>query len=187
MGHGTDRWLQPARLLHHIKLSAGEPCGCRTTVDAPVVAARVQSLERCYGVRLPPSYREFMLRYDGWPNVFRGASLLSTAQMHNPSWHHRAQMAIDRASPAHLPARHGRVRAQLLDDNLIPIGLDPAGSIVFLLDAETVESDGEMGAVAWISELGVRVPSFSDLLELFCELTTRGAHPGARSLDTCAA
>ena len=181
----TERWLHAARLLHHLKASTGEPCACRTTMDTPAIATRLRSVEHCWGVSLPPSYRQFLLRYDGWPNVFRGASLLSTTQLLDPSWHHRAQTAIDRASAAHLPARHGRV--ETLDDSLIPIGLDSAGSIVFVLDMATADSAGETGAVAWISGLGIRVPSFAELLELIGELSTRVVQQSSMHLHTCAA
>ncbi|MBI5535880.1 MAG: SMI1/KNR4 family protein [Deltaproteobacteria bacterium] len=183
----TARWLKPARQLHHIKVTAGEPCSCRTTIDTTAVAARVQSVERCYGVTLPPSYREFLLRYDGWANVFRGAALLSTAQLLNPAWHHRAEIALERAASAHLPGRHDSTRNSWGDDNLIPIGLDSSGSIVLVLDATSTNTWGEMEAVAWISELGLRVPSFADLLDLFCELSNKGASCRPRDFEFCAA
>jgi hypothetical protein len=186
MQQSTARWLKPARQLHHIKTSSGEPCTCRTTIDTLAVAARVQSVERCYGVALPPSYKEFLLRYDGWTNVFRGASLLSTTQLLNPAWHHRAEIALDRAAAAHLPGRLASARNSWRDDNLIPIGLDPSGSIVLVLDAGSANTHGEMESVAWISELGLRVPSFADLLDLFCELSAKGQQ-STRAMDICAA
>jgi len=187
MRHSTARWLKPARLLHHIKTTSGEPCACRTTIDSLAVSERVASVEQCYSVALPPSYREFLLRYDGWNNVFRNACLMSTAQLLNPAWHHRAEVALQRAAAAHLPGRHTSTRGPWHDDNLIPIGLDPAGSIVFVLDAGSIDSYGEMQAVAWISELGIRIPSFADLIELFCELSGKTVSPAAPSLDFCAA
>lgn len=144
-------------------------------------------MEHCFGVALPPSYREFLLRYDGWADVFRKAALMSTTQLLNPAWHHRAELALQRAAAAHLPGRHASTRAGLHDDNLIPIGLDPQGSIVFVLDAGAIDTYGEMQAVAWISELGIRVPSFADLLELFCELSGKTVQPAADAFETFAA
>lgn len=166
----TARWLSSARTLHHLKMSSGEGCSCRTTMDSIAVAKRVAAVERCYGVALPPSYREFLLRYDGWHHAFRRASLLSTEQLLNPSWLHRAEIVLDRVA---LPAvRRERGLQQACEDNLIPFGLDDTGSIVFVFDANKRDDDGELEVMAWFSGLGMRVPSFAWLLDMLCDLTS---------------
>lgn len=174
----TARWLSSARNLHHLKMSCGERCSCRTTIDTMAVAKRVAAVERCYGVALPPSYREFLLRYDGWQHAFRRTSLLSTEQLLNPSWLHRAEIVLDRiAVPSVRRARASDLGMRATDpavseENLIAFGLDDAGSTVFVFDANTCDESGEMEVLAWFSGLGIRVPSFPWLLDMLCDLTT---------------
>ncbi len=171
----TARWLSAARTLHHIKVTSSEGCACRTTVDTVAVAKRVAAIEKCCGIALPPSYREFMLRYDGWSRVFGRASLLSTEQLLSPSWHHRAEIVMDRVAGGHMPPagkHHPNSASSWRNDNLIPFGLDDTGSVLFVFDADKVDESGEFEVLAWFSGLGVRVPSFPWLLDMLCDLSS---------------
>jgi hypothetical protein len=163
-------WARNARRLHGLKLAAREGCSCRLVPPgAGGLAERLDAVERRWGLVLPPSYREFLAVYDGWPSVYRGASLLSCEELLDPSLPIQAESVIEVANtpvPGLAPAR-----AAWREDRLVPIGIDPSLDTLFVLDASSVRADGEMDAVAWISELGVRVPSFADLLDLVCELT----------------
>ena len=180
----TARWLSSARNLHHLKMSSGEGCSCRTTIDTMAVAKRVAAVERCYGVALPPSYREFLLRYDGWHHAFHRASLLSTEQLLNPSWLHRAEIVLDRmAVPSVRRARASELGTN--EENLIPFGLDDTGSTVFVFDANAADESGELEVMAWFSGLGIRVPSFPWLLDMLCDLTSSRVSPHHQSV--CAA
>ncbi len=165
----TPSWMAAARSLHALKIDAGETCACRTTRNAQELVHKLATIELCYGCKLPPSYREFMLRYDGWSCVLRDASLLSVEQMRNPGLVHLAETAIERANTP-VPGAVSTGTSSWRDDNLIPIGLDGRGEILLALDASSVQADGEMDLLVWIAELGIRLPSFGELFGFLCEL-----------------
>jgi hypothetical protein len=171
-------WLGAARRLHELKTKAGEPCACRPTFHAHELLSRLAGIEQCYQLKLPPSYREFLLRYDGWPFVFRGASLLSCDQLLNPGLIHSAEVVLERANTP-VPAVVTQSGLSWRDDALMPIGMDDSGEILFALDASTAKCTGEMDMLVWIAELGIRLSSFGELFDLLCDLTETSVATGS--------
>lgn len=166
----APRWLVAARRLHALKISAGVACSCRMVTDHAEASRKLAAVERCYGVRLPPTYREFLLQYDGWPTVFRDASLSSCAQLLSPVVRHRAEIALDRAHVP-FPTRTGS-RGRWRQDDVIPIGVSDSANMLIALDANSVDACGEMDTLMWVADIGVRLPSFTDMLLFLTELVS---------------
>lgn len=163
MAKGTSPWRDAARRLQTI-------VSCRTTnVGTGELQRRLACIAHGYGVRLPPSYAEFLMAYDGWPRVFRGASLLSTAQMLDPAVLHKAGMAL---AQLQLPGESSSLPETLeREEDLVPIGMDDDATIVMAIDPSTERLDGEMDVVVWISGLGMRLESFAELIEWLGDLS----------------
>jgi len=162
MAKGISPWREAARRLQAI-------VSCRATpVGAAELQRRIASIELGYKVRLPPSYKEFLALYDGWPRVFRGASLLATAQLLDPAIVYKADTAL--AQQLLNGAASGQAPGQQRACELVPIGLDDNATIVVAIDPTTERLDGEMDVVVWISGLGMRLESFAELLEWLADL-----------------
>lgn len=116
---------------------------------------------------LPPSYRAFLSRHDGWPRFFDGASLLGTAHLGHRKYEDLAR-AVFEAAETPLPdlGPPSRPRAQ----KLIPFGADLEGTTLFAFNPEVASADGEYEVIAWINEIGVRQPSFYAFLEFILDL-----------------
>ncbi len=162
MAKGTSPWRDAARRLQTI-------VSCRTTnVGSGELQRRLACIGHSYGVRLPPSYAEFLIAYDGWPRVFRGASLLSTTQMLDPAVLHKAGMAL---AQLQLPGEPSGLADRLeREEDLVPIGMDEEATVVMALDPSTERLDGEMDVLLWVSGLGMRLESFAELLEWLGDL-----------------
>lgn len=161
MAKGTSPWRDAARRLQTI-------VSCRaSTVGTAELQRRIACIEHGYGVRLPPAYAEFLTAYDGWPRVFRGASLLSTTQLLDPGISHKSGVAL---AQLQLPGDGGSDDGPARDSELVPIGMDDDASIVMALDPSTERLDGEMDVVVWISGLGMRFDSFADLMDWLGDL-----------------
>jgi hypothetical protein len=162
MATGISPWREAARRLQAI-------VSFRTSnVGTAELQRRVACIEHAYCVRLPLSYAEFLLAYDGLPRVFHGASLLSTAQLLDPSTAHKADHAL---AQIQLPGDDPTGSANLpRNDDLVPVGMDDDATIIMALDPSTERVDGEMDIVVWISGLGVRLESFAALLDWLADL-----------------
>jgi hypothetical protein len=53
---------------------------------------------------------------------------------------------------------------------MIPFAADAEATTLFAFDPNSRTASGECEVIAWINEVGVRAPSFSDFLELLIEL-----------------
>jgi hypothetical protein len=129
----------------------------------------VERAERRVGRRLPPSYRAFLARHDGWPRFFDGAALLGTRELGKSSYADLAHAALDAAEVDIRSGAPPSVRVAGYPGQAIPFGIDPAGTTLFAFDPATVNADGEMGVVAWIQEIGIRRASFTDFLAMVLE------------------
>jgi hypothetical protein len=128
----------------------------------------IQTAEERLGVPLPPSYRAFLARYDGWPRCFEGATLLGTACLGNRMYDEFARAAFAAAETPE-PALGPPSRRRLFP-SIIPFGVDQQSTTLFAFNPEVTNEDGEYEVIAWINELGVRRESFASFLELLIEL-----------------
>jgi hypothetical protein len=138
-------------------------------VPNPAAApSAVLALETRLGVPLPPSYRAFLSRHDGWPRCFEGASLLGSACLGNRVYDEFARSAFAAAEspePDLTPvSRQSEYR------HVIPFGVDLQSTTLFAFNPSVVDADGEYEVIAWINELGMRRESFPSFLELLIEL-----------------
>ena len=129
----------------------------------------VAAVERRLGRRLPPSYRAFLLQHDGWPQFFQGASLLGVHHLSRGTFVDVARMVVDECEtpvpelgPA--SARRGGGAA------LIPFGIDVRAEAIFAWNPARERADGELEVVLWMNEIGERLPSFPDFLELVLDV-----------------
>lgn len=152
--HTEISWLEPYRDLGLIPNPAA----------SEVAIARV---EERLARPLPPSYRAFLKRHDGWPRFLDGASLLGTANLGLRQYEDLARAAFEAAEtpvPELGPPTRPRARA------LIPFGADLEGTTLFAFNPAVTRSDGEYEVIAWVNELGVRQPSFEAFLEFVLDL-----------------
>jgi len=138
--------------------------------NAPADPDAIDRAERRIGRPLPPSYRSFLSRHDGWARFFDGASLLGTKDLGKASYADLAQAAFE-AAETPLPdggAPWSRVGGRPGD--MIPFGIDPSGTTLFAFDPSTIDDHGEMAVVAWIHEIGIRSETFPEFLAVILEL-----------------
>lgn len=148
----------------------GEPVVCDPPRWSPgEIDRHLDYVQTRAGVILPPSYRAFLGECDGCRNLFRGAGLLSLGQLLDPTQEAAADAALEDLNTP-IPSFVSPAKPQWRDDNLLCIGMDANGDIVFVLDPASVREDGEMDVVAWISGLGIRLASFAHLLEFLADL-----------------
>jgi hypothetical protein len=129
----------------------------------------VQCIEEREGIVLPPSYKQFLLEYDGCPNLFRGAPLFSVDQLLDPTQTHAVNIALEDLNTP-IPSFVAPVKPHWRDENMLCIGMDSQGSIVFVLDPSSIHDDGEMDVIAWFSGLGMRFPCFAEMLEFIADM-----------------
>jgi hypothetical protein len=128
----------------------------------------ILAAEQRLGQRLPPSYRAFLHRHDGWPRFFDSASLLGTANLGKRLYEDLAWAAYEACQsptpdgPPTLPFNRSH--------RFIPFGVDQQATTLFAFDPRTRRPDGEMAVIAWINEIGLRSDGFGDLLETLLEL-----------------
>jgi len=148
------------RIAPHRDLGlAPNPCAAPSAIAAA---------EQRLGRALPPSYREFLRRHDGWPRFFEGATLLGCSTIGLRVYDDLARAAFEAAEtpvpdvgPPTRPRQHA----------LIAFGADLQGTTLFAFDASAPQPNGELEVIAWLNEIGVRRPSFADFLEFVLELT----------------
>ncbi|PIE06156.1 MAG: hypothetical protein CSA75_00980 [Sorangium cellulosum] len=165
----ASHWHYAFRRLVTLAEHANVPIICDLPCFTPEEIKRhFAYLETRYGVALPPSYRAFLTECDGCQNLFRGAKLLSLKQLLDPLEGSGSAVVEDLNTP--IPSFVAPDRVHWRDDELICIGLDQGGDIVFVLDPASVRADGEMEVIAWIAGLGVRLTCFAHLLEFLGDL-----------------
>jgi len=128
----------------------------------------IAAAEARLGRALPPTYREFLARHDGWARFFEGATLLGCSSIGLRRYDDLARAAFEAAEtpvPDVGPPTRPRQRA------LIAFGADLQGTTLFAFDASTAQQGGELEVIAWVNEIGVRRSSFGDFLEFVFELT----------------
>jgi hypothetical protein len=131
-------------------------------------ARKIKKAEERIGRPLPPSYRDFLMRYDGWPRFFEGATLLGTSLLGKPSYLELARSAFA-AAETPVPDLGPPSRAQNI--SIIPFGIDAQATTLFAFNVDVMSADGEYEVISWINELGMRRSSFEDFLELVIELS----------------
>jgi hypothetical protein len=136
----------------------------------PSPAATPQAIrraERRVHRGLPPSYRSFLSRHDGWPRFFEGASLLSTNQLGRRLYTDAARTVFTSAGTPvpdigpPLPGPRGRAP--------IPFGADPSCSTIFAFNPDVIDDRGEYEVICWVNEIGLRCDSFLDFLRTVSE------------------
>ncbi|HVU00574.1 MAG TPA: SMI1/KNR4 family protein [Polyangiaceae bacterium] len=138
--------------------------------NPPATEESLAAAERRIGRALPPSYREFLLRHDGWPRFLYGATLLGTVGLGRSSYGDLARAAFE-AEETPVPEGGPPSTVRGYPGELIPFGIDPSGTSVFAFDPKNCDSAGEMAVVAWINEIGMRADSFAGFLEMVAELS----------------
>ncbi len=152
--HTQIVWLQPFRDLGLIPNPAAS-------------GLAIETAEERLGRPLPPSYRAFLKRHDGWPRFFDGASLLGTANLGLRQYEDLARAAFEAAEtpvPDLGPPTRPRSR------QLIPFGADLDGTTLFAFNTAVVHPNGEYEVIAWVNEIGVRRDSFASFLEFILDL-----------------
>lgn len=128
----------------------------------------IRAAEQRLGIALPPSYREFLTRFDGWPRFFDGASLMGTACLGDRVYDDFARAAFEaaRAPDSALGSRPSRAAGA----KVIPFGADLQSTTLFAFNPLVATARGEYEVIAWISELGFRRGDFPSFLALLLEL-----------------
>lgn len=130
--------------------------------------AKIKKAEERLGRPLPPSYRAFLARCDGWPRFFEGATLLGTSLLGKPSYEQLARSAFE-AAETPVPDLGPPSRAQR--SSIIPFGIDAQATTLFAFNVDVMDADGEYEVITWINELGMRRSNFVDFLGLVLELS----------------
>jgi hypothetical protein len=139
-------------------------------LNPPARESAIQQAEKRLGTVLPPTYRAFLRRHDGWPRFFDGAALLGSGDLGKKVYAELAQAAFDAAgTPVPEDGPPSRSVTGSARD-LIPFGIDADGTTLFAFDPRARRGDGEMPVVAWMQELGLRFDSFPALLRAVVEL-----------------
>lgn len=127
--------------------------------------------ERRLGTRLPPSYRAFLRRHDGWPCFYDGVTLLGTAHLGRRIYEDLARSAFAREETP-VPERLGPPSAATAGPSgLLPFGVDLRATTLFAFDLDTRDSRGECEVICWLNDLGLRSESFEACLESILELS----------------
>ena len=129
---------------------------------------KIKKAEERLGRPLPPSYRSFLSRHDGWPRFFEGATLLGTDALGKPSYEELARAVFDAAET---PVPHLGPPSRSRSISIIPFGIDAQATTLFAFNTDVMTPDGEYEVIAWINEIGVRRDHFPSFLELLVELS----------------
>lgn len=173
-------WLESMHRIRALKLSLARLDPRRGMPIAPppgAPEAAIAGVERRLGMPLPPSYRAMLALHDGWPQLFAGAGLLGVRALARGSFIDVARMVIgdcDVGAPAGageaVPALDEQRDRRGVRDTLIPFGIDAPAETVFAWDVESRRADGELDVIFWTNDIGLRLESFPDLLELLGDM-----------------
>ncbi len=137
----------------------------------------VRVAEQRLGRPLPPSYREFLLLFDGWPRFYDGATLLGTASLGRRMYDDLARAAFEAAeTPEPELGPPSRFKPKVL----IPFGIDMQATTLFVFNPTAVSESGEYEVIAWMNEIGLRRSSFESFLEMILELCEAEHHAGSQ-------
>jgi hypothetical protein len=158
----------------HTHISWFEPFRDLGLVPHPAASrVAIERAEARIGRALPPSYRAFLRRHDGWPRFFEGASLLGTANLGVRAYDELAR-AVFEAAETPVPDLGPPSRRRTY--SLVPFGADMEGTTLFAFNAAAQSQDGEYEVIAWVNEIGVRRDSFAAFLEFVLELSEADLH-----------
>jgi hypothetical protein len=129
-------------------------------LHAPATEARIVRREKQQGWSYPPSYRQFLMLHNGWEHFWRDFTLVGVDGAHADA------VATEVAEYAELQRddwkSYGSVQAwenaearHLYLPNHYVLGTSFSG-VLLVWDARTRRGDGEMDAVEWNLEYGVR-------------------------------
>ena len=136
----------------------------------PNPSGREQQLadaESRLGRALPPSYRAFLTSHDGWPRFYEGAGLLGSKDLGREKHLDLVTQTFESCFPA---SDEAPTSASSHKPQLLPFGIDAAGTTLFAFDLDSQREDGEYEVVAWLNEVGVRRADFTSFLRLVLEL-----------------
>lgn len=136
--------------------------------------AALISVERKLGRALPAAYRELLELHDGFPQLYQGASLLSTSQLVRGSFVDVARMMIDLGEPGPIGATRRRPA-------LVPFGIDSGAETIFAFDCSA--PSGEPGILIWVNEIGVRLDGFAAFLDFVTEMLQADVEERRRFVD----
>lgn len=159
--------MTPLRRFRDLQTQLSALAPYRDTGLAPQPAGTVERVlvaEERLGQRLPTSYRQFLLRYDGWRRFFDGADLLGTAELGSRDYSELAWMAF-RATGS--PNR--AVRRIMKMDDLLVFGVDAQCTTLFAFET-CYGAENEFSVVSWVGEVGFRSPSFEHWLVWIAQL-----------------
>ena len=150
------------------QISHGEPYRDFGLKGNPAASAHAIALaEQRLARPLPPSYRAFLRRHDGWPRFYDGATLLGTANLGRRMYEDIARATFEAAeTPEPDLGPPSRFKPRVL----IPFGIDLQGTTLFVFNLAVTVGDGEYEVIAWINEIGVRRSSFASFLAMISEL-----------------
>jgi hypothetical protein len=109
----------------------------------PASADAILAAERRLGVRLPPSYRNFLLASNGWSTMAYSLDLLKVEEI---GWFGELEPELLVAWSA-LGIEHFAGHKRLLERCLLVTG--PAEGDSWLLDADSAAANGEWAAYSW--------------------------------------
>jgi hypothetical protein len=147
------RWQPLLNDIRALKLDLArlDPrAGMPVAPPAGAAPAAIAAAERRLGRALPPSYRALLETHDGVPQLYHGASLLGVRPLARGTYVDLCRMVVE------VPG----------DADLVPFGVDAKGETIFAWDRSQERADGEIGVVVWLNEIGERVESFPEFLEL---------------------
>lgn len=130
--------------------------------------------ERKIGRALPPAYRELLAIHDGFPQLYQGASLLSTSQIVRGSFVDIARMTIENGEPRSSDTRLRR-------PTLVPFGIDSGAETIFAFDREA--PGAELGVLIWMNEIGVRLDDFDAFLDFVTEMLQADVEERRRDVE----
>ncbi len=149
----------------HSELSLTQPYRDDGLIPEPAASsAQIARAEARLQMSLPPSYKDFLLRHNGWKRFYDGANLLGVEEL-GQDRHLRGARSLLRAS---LPTLDGAA------PRLLPFGVDSQMCSIFAFDVNA--SSAEKPVVAWVGELGVRVSNFPDFMELLAKFAAAELH-----------
>jgi len=141
---------------------------------AGATPAGLLAAERKLGRALPSAYRELLAIHDGFPQLYQGASLLSTSQLVRGSFVDIARMTIDLGEPRSSDSRRRRPA-------LVPFGIDSGAETIFAFDREA--PGAELGVLIWMNEIGVRLDGFAAFLDFVTEMLQADVEERRRDVE----
>ncbi len=149
--------------------------GMPVSPGGPAAERGVALVERRLRRALPPSYREFLGSHDGWQELYQGVTLLGVHHLSRGTYVDLARMLLDECETP-VPESTVRVARATATPRrppsaaLVPFGIDARAEAVFAWNTGVSYADGELEVVVWMNEVGLRLQSFAELLELVLDM-----------------